>query len=279
MLIVDDSILKAYDKCPMNGYWLHERGIAHSAEAIALTFGGGIHVGVGTLYKTKDVSQACDAFKLAYSTNDPKGVRTVTKGLEIIEAWDCQLMGVPKECLGGEIMVKYPLTSGIMYVGNIDQLIEMDDEIMVEEWKTSEYPSMFISKPNQQITGYAFLASLHFNTRVDSVLITIAGLWKTSRGGWRTLKNGNTQSIFRQDPPIKIEDWEFETWQKDVRNKCMTIEAMRDGGYHTQKTEACSNFGGCQFIPLCSAGPKYREMIIESSYVPYHWNPEEKGGR
>ena len=279
MLIVDDSILKAYDKCPMNGYWLHERGVAHSGEAIALVFGRAIHVGLGELFETKDVPGACRAFQEVYKVNDPKGIRTVAKGTEIIEAWDVQMGGQPWEHVAGEMMVKYPLTSGIMYVGNIDEFGKMDGVAMVQEWKTSAYPAMFIPKPNQQITGYAFLASLHFNTRVDQVLLTIAGLWKTSRGGYRTLKDGGSQSIFRQEQ-ITIEDWEFDKWQRDVREKCLQIERMRDVGedFHPQKTEACGNFGGCQFLPLCSAAPKMREMIIESSYVPYKWDPETKGG-
>ncbi len=277
MLIVDDSILKAYDKCPMNGYWLHERGVAHRGEAITLVFGRGIHAGVGELLKSRDVPTACDEFRKIYNREDPKGLRTAAKGVEVIEAWDVQLGGQPWEHIAGEMMVKYPITSGIMYVGNIDEFGKMAGTAMVQEWKTSAYPSMFITKPNQQITGYAFLASLHFNTRVDQVLVTIAGLWKMSRGGYRTTKDGGSQSIFRQEQ-VAIEDWEFEKWQLDVRTKCYDIERMRIEDDHPQRTEACSNFGGCQFIPLCSAAPKMREMIIESSYVPYRWDPETKGG-
>ena len=277
MLIVDDSILKAYDKCPMNGYWLHEKGIAHSGEAVALLFGRSIHVGLGELFTNKDASRACVTFQKDYTGNDPKGLRTPAKGIEVIEAWDVQLGGQPWEHLAGEMMVKYPLTRDIMYVGNVDAFGKMAGLAMVQEFKTSAYPAMFITKPNQQITGYAFLASLHFNMRVDQVLVTIAGLWKSSRGGYRTTKDGGSQSIFRQEQ-ITIEDWEFEKWQLDVRKKCRDILQMREGGIdeHPQKTEACSNFGGCQFIPLCSTAPKLREMVMEANYVPYKWDPEMK---
>ena len=278
IITVDDSILKAYDACPMKGFWMHEKHIAHGAEGIALVFGRVVHEGLGLLYGKAGVPAACEVFKDHYTITDPKGLRTVAKGEEIITAWEEQLMGDGYEGISGETMIKYPLTSYLMFVGNIDHFGKRDGEYLIQEWKTSGYPNQFITKPNQQITGYCFLASLHFRKRIDKVLVTIAGLFKTSKGGYRSTRDGGQQSIFRQDPPVTIEDWEFEAWQRDVRTKCEDILRYRESGHYPQKTESCTDFGGCQFLPLCSVAPKYRDMIIESSYVPYHWNPETKGG-
>lgn len=267
---LSDTKIKQFDKCPMNGYWLYERNVAHQGARIELEFGSAVHAGLKVLMDTKGgLIEASAAFREIFNMEDQKGIRTVARGEEILGAIFEQYMESGRmEDIAGEVKLVEKMGAGVEYEGRLDRLIKWDEEAVIMELKTSAAPGFFITKPNQQVTAYPFLASLHFKQRIDKVLVIIAGLSKYSKGGYRTLKNGDTTTIFREEL-VEVEDWEFELWQLDVVKKARAIERWKEENYWPKHTEACSNFGGCQFLPLCSANPKLHEMLIEANYGPY----------
>jgi hypothetical protein len=75
---------------------------------------------------------------------------------------------------------------------------------------------------------------------------------------------------------VDLDEWDYQEWQKDVESAIREILQYEQNGYWPKRTGACSNYGGCPFIPICVAPPKMREQFLESNFKTEFWNPLEE---
>jgi hypothetical protein len=142
------------------------------------------------------------------------------------------------------------------------------EEVVVMEWKFSKSVWGFVSRPNNQVVGYAVGAAKMFGSPVRRVLFHTNKLVATSVDGVAPVKKKGEpgRSIFERDP-IDLEEWDFEEWQKDMQMKWHQLTDYDDLPYYPKVTQSCGDFGGCPFQGICLAPPNQREFFAESNFV------------
>ena len=276
-ITIDNQILTDYT-CDMYGYLRHIRGWVPRSTGMALKFGLGMHVGLHALHDTHDVVKASVAFGTEFNS-EGDGLRTLEKGVEILEEYDRRFSGDPWRDLveGGEVKATLPLSDNppILYVVRIDRPGWLDGELWFKEWKTSSRPAGFITKPNQQITGYTWAMRELFDQPVIGALVELLGVFKNSKDGKRTIGRGrdsSTASIIER-VPVVIHDWEVSNWREDVVHKVKHILQLRADGWWPKKTLQCGVWNGCPYIPLCTSPVSQWDLLVESAYEEKPWTP------
>lgn len=154
---------------------------------VPMRFGDCVHKGLGSLYYTKDVEKAIKTFDYTRSKRpfeDPKGLRTSGKGAELIRAYDqyiYRVMNWKDEQGEHEYRVECPF--GFTLIFHPDREGWLNDQPAIKEWKTTEKPASFVSKPNDQLVGYAWAKKKVTGVQVRNIILILLGIYKTSSGG------------------------------------------------------------------------------------------------
>lgn len=151
----------------------------------------------------------------------------------------------------------------MLYVGRFDMLAEMGGAIMVNDEKTASQLGDGWAKNwrlASQLTGYTWAAK-QFGFNVQGVVIRGVGILKTM------IKH---QFIIEKRPQWMIDRWLIQL-QRDVRR---LIAAWEEGYFDLALDDACSSYGGCPYISLCTS--RDPEPWIEADFEERKWDPLEK---
>lgn len=174
-------------------------------------------------------------------------------GGEANEEGNCRVCGHPCE--------------EIEYGGIFDGLVEFNNNVYVFEHKTasqmgSRYFDQF--KPNNQVTGYIWAASLLSGKRVGGALINAVGVFKV--GATRFERNITSRS------PIEIEEW-----LHNVHQTCKQIRHSQLTGEWPMHTGSCMQYGACEFHGVHTLGnEKERQKLLEQDYIQDPWSFEDR---
>lgn len=276
---VDSTILGTLDECPRKCQYRFEFGLVQLTPSVALEFGKAYHQGLGRYYETqRNKGYAIQAFMNNYPYHEGEELRTTEKGIELLEAYDTLFKEEDWEYLGGEQQFVLELMGvRLPYVGFIDGFGQMtygDEAFAIQEWKTTSSPWNFCAYPNGQIVGYCLGASTHFMRNVTKALVTVAGVFKSSKGGMMAAKK-------KGEPPrnvvnreiIDLSPWDFEEWQEDVEDKVNRLLVYEELRNWPKNTRSCQSYGGCPYKILCQAPENMREMLMETNYRVEVWEP------
>ena len=151
----------------------------------------------------------------------------------------------------------------MLYVGRFDMLAEYGGGVFPDDEKTSSQLGDGWAKNwklASQMTGYCWAAK-QYGYNVQGVIIRGIGI----------LKNRIThQLIIEQRPTWLIDRWLVQL-QRDVRR---FISCWEEGYYDYALDNACASYGGCPYLPLCTA--KNPIPWIESDYEVRVWDPLAK---
>lgn len=157
--------------------------------------------------------------------------------------------------------VWHPTTGApMLYVGRFDMLAEMGGAIMVNDEKTAGQLGAGFAKNwklASQLTGYTWAAK-EFGYNVQGVVIRGIGI---------LTKKITHQFIIEKRPQWMIDRW-LEQLQRDTRR---LIAAWEEGYFDYTLDGACSYYGGCPYLPLCTS--KNPEPWIEADYEVEVWDP------
>lgn len=160
--------------------------------------------------------------------------------------------------------VYHPTTGApMLYVGRFDMLAEYGGAVFVNDEKTSGQLGDGWAKNwklASQLTGYTWAAS-QFGFNMQGVIIRGIGILKTM------IKH---QFIIENRPQWMIDRWLVQL-QRDVRR---LISAWEEGYFDYALDDACSSYGGCPFLSLCTT--KNPEPWIETDFDVRIWDPLEK---
>jgi hypothetical protein len=160
--------------------------------------------------------------------------------------------------------VWHPTTGDpMLYVGRFDMLAEYGGAIFVNDEKTSGQLGDGWAKGwklASQLTGYTWAAK-EYGFNVQGVIIRGIGILKT------TIKH---QFVMENRPQWMIDRW-LEQLKRDTRR---LIAAWEEDYYDYALDNACSSYGGCPYLPLCTS--KNPAPWIEADYVVDKWDPLEK---
>jgi len=160
--------------------------------------------------------------------------------------------------------VWHPTTGApMLYVGRFDMLAEYGGACFVNDEKTTSQLGAGWAKNwklASQLTGYCW-AGKEYGFNIQGVIIRGIGILKTQ--------------IKHQFVIEHRAQWEIDRWlgqlQRDVRR---LISSWEEGYYDYSLDNACSSYGGCAYLPLCTS--KNPAPWIEADYEVSVWDPLQK---
>ncbi len=156
-------------------------------------------------------------------------------------------------------------TLKITVFGTIDFILknEVTGEVLPGDHKTSSMMGMdFFNrvKPNHQYTGYSWLARKTLGIESENFLVNGIGVKArplTTRGGPPTFTRQitrRTDDDFKEFADVLLFAVEnFLKWQES-------------GVWPLGHVDACSSFGGCQYLEVCSAPNQLRQNMLEAKF-------------
>ena len=158
----------------------------------------------------------------------------------------------------------HPVTNDpLLYGGRFDFLGEFQDQLYVVDDKTTSQLGQSWSKQwelNSQFTGYVYGAQ-QMGLDVAGAIIRGQSILKSGFGHAQVI-------IYR--PQWQIDRW-LNSLKEDVWNM---ISDWKSGQYKFALGSACSNYGGCEFLHLCTKQDPL--PWVQSHYVTHVWNPLHK---
>lgn len=157
------------------------------------------------------------------------------------------------------------LTETIELFGQIDFVFkdEVTGLLLPGDHKTSSrLGSEFFNrtKPNHQFTGYLYAAREAFG--IDTEFFLINGLMVKSRP---LTARGSPPSFTRQITRRTKED--FEEFKDVVREAVGNYLRWMDWNrWPLGPVDACANYGGCQYLDVCSQSPEIRQNILDAHF-------------
>lgn len=153
----------------------------------------------------------------------------------------------------------------ITLFGTIDAILENSatGQILITDHKTSSVVGQdFYNrlKPNHQYTGYVVLAQRELGLTTENFMVNciqVKAKPKTVRG----IPPHFPRQITRRTPE------DIEHFIKTTKYFCeQFIRCRADSFFPLGDVNACSMYGGCNFLTICSAPESIQENIIEAKY-------------
>jgi len=206
----------------------------------------------------------------------PEGPNTHTKEtliraitLYIIHFWDdaAETIILPSGDPAVEVDIRYPFTSinGVDHyiVVHVDELVTFQGGTYFSDVKsTGTYLNkQFFSKfdnDNQMklydLSTNVFLDQETSGGIIDGVQVQVNGV--------------NFHRHLLQTSPARREDFmnDLEAWLR-------TATFYAEQGHYPQNESACTHYGGCQFLPICTKPKVQHEMYLRTYFQQKTWDP------
>ena len=298
---LDSSKIETFHLCPQKyayRYVEHLVPVDRKRES-ALMFGGAIHKSLESLYKGTgfekvkcplcqqgcfyckgvDIPKISAVFLANYSDDpeDPKEIRTVDRGLEILAYYLTKWRREPFKVLQVEKPFEITLTSHFRdyydefqftYIGRIDLVVDYEGTPMTVDHKTTTRFGMVFDagfKLSGQFTGYMKGASKLIDQPIHSAMSNAIRI---------TTKIGDDSfaRIFTHRTPE-----EFDQWERETAFVAMQISEMTHAGFFPKAAPfACGAYNRiCEYYPLCIAAAQTRETLKRSAYKIEPWEPRK----
>ena len=256
-MIVDNTMLQCYNRCPKMFYWTHIENLRLQAGvSTPLYFGAAIHSCLEVWYKGGSYTEGITAFANEMTDKPVDDKRNTQRGLIILDAyWKKWLPEQSVKVLHTETPVQIELTADIIFCGKIDLVVEMFGDIYVLDHKTSSNFSNTVAKPNSQFTGYIYCLRVLGIPATGAILNLIAVL--------------KTKEDFHRLITTRTE-WELEEWKRWVCDtKAQIDQSLKYNEFH-KYTHSCWQ---CGYKNLCNSGPESLEQVKKSLYKTEKWEP------
>lgn len=288
---IDNTMVSAYRACPKKFWWRHSQSLQRTETSIHLTSGGAFAKGLEVVRKryfdhgdSFDVALAKGAAALyaAYGHVEPHPKYTAKSAHNLVgalafyfEQWPINRGLIPYRPSEGArhtiewnfsvpIGLTHPDTGKpLLYCGRFDMVARHEgfqDALFGEDDKTTTQlgETWFTRwRLSNQLIGYAWGSREHglklagFNVRGISLL-------KNSYGSAEDLK--------------MINEWQIDRWLANLRlTVARMIKDYQENTWEMDMGKTCSEFGGCDYLPLCES-PNPSDWI-EINFVKNVWNP------
>jgi len=277
---IDNFALTMFQTCPAKYFLRMHEGWTTKRKSGALGFGGALHEGLATWYKTHDKQEAILAIDAAWPLNLPiEDWRTkekcVTVMLDYMRHYPLEtfkIIGAPEAPM---IENTFTIDTGLMlddgepieYGGIFDGGIEFSGNDFVFEHKsTSQLGSYYFNqfKPNNQVTGYIWALGRLTGRRIGGALINAIGIYKSSPTKFE--RSITTRS-----------DEDITFWLDNVRATCQMIKDAERRGFWPQFTQSCTMYGKCEYHDVHTLGAaREQEKFLEQMFVKEPWSYEHR---
>jgi len=278
LTIYDNSMVQEFLSCPRKfflRYALHLVSKDHSKD-FQFEFGTALHSGLETYYTGGTLEQVKVAFTvhwLPFEGMDPKGIRTLLKGITILEEY-VKLHPIDLEtwevvyATGAELEIAVdiscPESGEILFIGKVDLAVRDKRTKMLAplDHKSTGWSGFLTTKPNHQIAGYGFSLGEMTGEEVDGGYINQIYFTKL-------------QCKFTREKASFSLSYLKEEWLKDIQTVIGWIKECFKRDFFPKNTGNCSQYGGCPFLLLCKSSqndPIY-PSLISTLYEEEVWEP------
>lgn len=301
---IDNFALVMFQNCPAKFNLRIMEGWTSRRKSGALGFGGALHEGLATWYRTQDPNKAIKAVGDAWPMNLPiddwrtkeKCLSTMLEYIKRYPGEQFAVLGAPDnpmvevtftidtgmflscvECQApwvGELGIGMCQRCGkplepIEYGGIFDGIVQYGADIFVLEHKTTSQLGQYYFdqfKPNNQVTGYVWGARKLSGQNVTGAIINAIGIYKSSATRFeRQITSRNDQNI--------------DEWLENVRNTCEMIRECQIRQHWPMFTGSCTMYGKCEYHQIHTLNSfKERQKLLEQDYVKDEWKYEERAG-
>lgn len=294
---LDSSKIEAFNLCPQKYAYRYEEHLvpADAKRGSALLFGGAIHKALESLYKGTGFEKVkcplcnqgcfyCKGIEIprisalflgnyADDPEDPKEIRTVDRGLEILAFYLTKWRRDPFKVLAVEKPFELTMTTyhsiaplEFKYIGRIDLVIDYEATPMTVDHKTTTRFGMVFDagfKLSGQFTGYMKGASKLIGEPIHSAMSNAIRI--TTK-----INDDSFARIFTHRTPE-----EFDRWEEEVRYVAWEITRMRETRFWPKAAPfACGAYNRiCDYYPLCIAAAQTRETLKQTAYEVVPWEP------
>ena len=194
------------------------------------------------------------------SSLPPTEKRSIDNGAKILtryfEVYENDPWVSYRDAEGPFVERSFELPWGSNYIhGTIDCILKntQTGELVVCDHKTATSLSDLANrvKPNVQFSIYAWAAN-QMGIPVNRVMVNGIQVAKTKSDFVRIFTDRN--------------DEDYQEMRDTVNSAVRTYMASMDTGSWPQNTSSCSNYGGCQYLELCSLGSELRKNAIAQIY-------------
>lgn len=267
-LILDNTMLQAWDACPTRYYWRHLRGIVlQDDNAAPLNFGIALHRALETYYKGGTQDESLRAFLAFWQSFTPDGYYTAENGVTILDNY-FKKWGSPEQWTVKhvEVNLQWELSSDLVYCGRVDLIVEWNNDLYVVDHKSSQRISAFCDRPNHQFSGYTYGTRTLGTPTVGAIINLLAVLSPNTK----IPTDQRFRRVISPRTPFELEDWRLH-----VLNTREEIHRAVEGGRFERKTSQCN---WCPYKPLCNSAPEVVEAVAGSLYKIQPWEPWKEAG-
>lgn len=197
----------------------------------------------------------------AYANQYPPGTDHVTPFTGEGQGLDVKLPAAVEFNFAWPLPIPHPETGEpILYSGRFDQLASMGQSLFVEDDKTTSQlgPSWSNNwKLRAQFTGYVWGAR-KFGYNVQGAIVRGISILKSGYGH---------AEVIEARPQWMIDRWEAQL----LRDINRMIDCWRTDQWDFNLDSACSAYGGCQYLNLCTS--EHPARWIEAEYEIHHYDP------
>ena len=278
--VLDNSMISDFRLCPRYFQLRHLELLSPKSDSnkFKAAFGTALHAGLEVWY-TERKENAKEATSLSdqafidswtpYEGQDERGIRTIIKGLLIMEEYRKRYETEDFEMEYTEIGGAFSLEE-FLILFKCDGLAIKNGKRMVFETKTSANKGYLIVKPNSQLDTYMSGISTLIEEEVNGAIFNQIYF----RKGKAKEPQVDTISFVREET-IRTKE-ELKEWRQDTLMWARSIRTCSDKDYYPKNTNSCTAYGGCQFIHICKLPPSdTRESVKESLYTKELWEPWE----
>lgn len=282
----DSTSLKIFKECPRKYQYKMLEGWA-GARNMHLIFGGEFAHAIETFIKLTTRGEAREDVLLFivhevlkrtwdHETNEPWRtgddyknrftlLRTIVAYIDNWEDDPTQVYLLQDGSPAVELSFRFELHDGIILCGHLDRVVHFNSNLYVMDQKTSKStlaPHYFKQFKNDiQMSLYSLAGKIVLDSPIAGVLIDAVQI----------TKDGN--AFGRGIAPRT--DAHMEEFLFDLEHTIAQAHKCDEEDHWPMNQTACNNFGGCEFLDVCSSSPRIRPALLKSNFTQRFWNPLE----
>lgn len=270
----DYSCMSTYQTCQRKYLFRHVLGYDPKKQAMAPSFGTGIHKALDSWFKDKDVEKAVKAFKDSFVEDleiDDK--RTHKMGEWIVGNYHERYKDQTWELVHSEFAFTVDLPNGKKLIGRIDKIIKWDGCLWVVDHKTTSSlgPQYFkMSEPSLQFPGYAWAArKMGYDVKgvvVDALLVAKGLLDSSSRG--------RLTPLARYD--VDVTEYALQQWLQTAMDIQEDITISQKSERWVPNFDACTYYGECPYRRVCLEKKEFWPRLLQSEFTVNFWDPRKE---
>ena len=254
-------MLSTYLKCPRQYNYRFVQHFSPKIPPSAPAFGAAIHSALYTYDISKKGSSAIETFKAEWTNPQGDPVRTVEKGISLLEDYFKFYTNDYLEVLQSEIGFSIPLTSEDLFFGRIDVIASYGlGRFCVCDRKTGKYlPKAEEFLLDLQLRGYTYAAKEITSLPLTFAMIDFIQVTKTKK----------SPDIFAR-PLIFYPQYRLDEWREEVIH---WLEIIKKDKVFAPNRTACHYYGKCQFFDVCILSAPQRIKLLEKDFIIKEWLP------